>query len=616
MSFNPLDDFAPYEDPVFDEPGERTPSPLDIEFEPPNSRDPFAGGAAIPGQFNVRPLPVGGSIVPASSGNYAGSPTSSVRNIPQHLPGGAPYRTIDVQAEPIVSEPPGQEQLGSPVRIPLSIPQPPRRREFNAPRPFEARPQNEFPGPVPPLPLPAPSVSPAGLSAGQLGDFGQQEIQPQGVEGEEYIVYASWKINVFRASDGVLLNVREEPYEQRGPSEFPGPIRPNIVMDLSNPPGTNLTIGILFGVGASAGAFNFLTGGGFNTDLQLVDFVFGINPVAGEVAFPREAVEPPRGDRFPPLPFPLPLPPAGSPPLPAPLPAPAADGQPEDNNPPSLQAIPAPAPAPAPSRSPFPGSAPPQPPSDFPAPIPQLPAENPNRPPVPPLPPVTGDCVELRECLSPTFRDILVDELRSQIIDRFLDRLLEGSCSLPEICDKIEDVLDLLLASDRIQFQRNVCRGNTLTTIRPGRRIENIIPAIQSATGWLQDLIEERNPCRVYRDAILLDSGTATRGREVSYVALPNQVKEVELTLPGNLPASLRLYRVSTEGEEQTKFGAIQYAYRGLGVPFSVASPQAWVWTRGTVLEVPEFAGRDRFIRVFLEPGLQWQLWDTGLRIV
>lgn len=609
-----FDDYAPYEDPIFDEPGESTPSPLDIEVEFDGSRDPLAGGAAIPGQFNVRPLPVGGQLGPSRSGGFAGGLPANSNRIPSNLPGGRDIITIDVDAVPVYDEPELDENPGIPLRIPLNLPEPDRPRTFNAPRPFEAQPLPIGVGGNVQLPEEPPQLQPSGLTDGQESFFGDEAFQPQGQQGQDVIVYAGWTINVFRFTTGELLNTIESPYQQRG-NDFPAPVSPLIEMNIpGSPAGTRLTLGVNFDLEGTPDSSNFLDGGGFNTDFQLQDFTFGTNPVAGEPAFPRPERQPP--DRFRPFPLPLGFPlPTGEPPL-------GDDEPPEVNNQGLTDSPPVSSPAnfPVPVPSPFPSSSPNgEPPRDTTPPggiepTPGMPPVNPNQPaPPPPFEPDLN-CQQLRDCLAPTFRDILIEELRSQLISQLVDAILNGDCSLPAVCDKVDEVIELLTASERLQLDRQLCSGTQITVIRSGRRIEEIVPSIQTLGNFLRDLIEYKLPCKRYETPILLDSGVSQLGQEVRYVPTSNVAQQVELVLVGQLPDTIRLYRMSGVGQEQAKFGNLSAAYQFSTPSFSTIGDQSFVWTRGTILDLPQYYGVTRYVRVFLEPGLQWELRDTGLR--
>jgi hypothetical protein len=228
---------------------------------------------------------------------------------------------------------------------------------------------------------------------------------------------------------------------------------------------------------------------------------------------------------------------------------------------------------------------------------------------------VPQECSTILRCILPSIGGLLRDELLERTIEELVEQIAGGDCTLDEVCNRLGAISRTLNETDRITLVRKTCKGETRSANRAGPRLQLIVPAIEAATDFIKDFIEERLPCGSYSEPEVLAGGTSTLQQDVVYVPVNAEVRQVELEIRGAIPGDVRLYAGSGLNQEQGKFGAIQAAYRFIAPSFSVFGHQQWVWTRGTILDIPEYRGRQKYVRVFLKPGLNWALYDTGLRL-
>jgi hypothetical protein len=112
----------------------------------------------------------------------------------------------------------------------------------------------------------------------------------------------------------------------------------------------------------------------------------------------------------------------------------------------------------------------------------------------------------------------------------------------------------------------------------------------------------------------VIGQATSSESRTVEYIEISPLVRQVELIITGSIPTPFRLYRSDADGEQQGKFGNLTIAYQGTTGGFAPDAFQQWAWTRRTILNCGEPLRSPRYVRVFVQPGLSWVLYDTGLR--
>jgi hypothetical protein len=115
---------------------------------------------------------------------------------------------------------------------------------------------------------------------------------------------------------------------------------------------------------------------------------------------------------------------------------------------------------------------------------------------------------------------------------------------------------------------------------------------------------------------VLVGGGASTLQQEVHYFPLPEDTRQCELIITGQIPPDIRFYRKAVDDENQAKFGSISVAYAGVTGGYSTAGFHQWAWTRRTILDCYPKLRNDRFVRVFLKAGLSFVVYDTGLREV
>lgn len=115
--------------------------------------------------------------------------------------------------------------------------------------------------------------------------------------------------------------------------------------------------------------------------------------------------------------------------------------------------------------------------------------------------------------------------------------------------------------------------------------------------------------------AEMVASGVTTATTQVTFVAIENQdARMFALRLVPPFPDNVRLYQIQEPFATEGDYGScgVCYAipgtdgYANYGSRLNVATP-------GTLIPVP-VTGLNAFIRISLKTGLEWQLWDLGVR--
>lgn len=576
--------------------------------------DPLGGGQVVPlPGGSIRSGTPGGQVAPRSSSGRRDL-TNDTRQVPFTGNRQEGYNTIDVPAQRIPTSPPSALPPASTPNGNLPGTSNPPPLPGNQPPPAPALPPPQPGAGLGGLNESPPSPSPEGVTASQSPQAGNEgEFEPIAEEGQVVNVYASWRIGLFRVSDGVRVGQNQQGYFLRLTSAR-GPVTPFREEVPASPPGTRVRLGFrYFDAMGNPQTINLVETGGGNTDARLESFQVGTSPTDGAEAEPARGAEPnPRGRGA--------LPSPGAPPRPDRRPFPVGLPNPAPANAPDY----APSNSPADSPFPFPSPNPTQAPDSAPSPTPTPatvpapgPIDAPRRvppPPVPGLPGLDELCQFLRECLAPSLAETVRDAIINNVINEIIQQLFGGNCSLDTVCDLLRDLSDSWFAQERFELKRKNCEGKDRSVRVIGRRGEIVVGAMQAGFQYTQELIEEKLPCGFYNEPKLIQSGTTAIAREVSYVNVANEVREVELVIPGALPDGFRIYRQSGQFEEQAKFGAIQEGIFNQGPTVAVIGQQHWVWTRNTLIRLEPYRGRPRIVRIFLEPGIQWALYDTGLR--
>lgn len=110
----------------------------------------------------------------------------------------------------------------------------------------------------------------------------------------------------------------------------------------------------------------------------------------------------------------------------------------------------------------------------------------------------------------------------------------------------------------------------------------------------------------------VIATGTTEKGNVVEYVPLEQEVISVALEIVGEFPGSQSLMHLDDVDGGQGKFGSITTAIR-MGQRFYSCGEHSFCYNRNTYLKLQE-SFYPRFCRVFLKPGMNWRLIDTGER--
>lgn len=330
--------------------------------------------------------------------------------------------------------------------------------------------------------------------------------------------------------------------------------------------------------------------------------VYPVNP-ADQPYAPALPALPSAPIDYAPMPFPIgdPVdPPAPLRPIPGGKPVP--DGEPAPSPAPLPSPVPRPAPAPSPGRSPerFPSPAPS--PSPVPRPSPDQapqPKIDPNgRPkPSPDLRPSPG--------LNP------IPKVAKEVVEILIEKVIEKVTENNQECNccEIEQVTVSLFDGCNIDNGYPMFR-------------DVIVPVLEGTGPQVQRMFDELAELRAREcfsapqnvSPSVIDSGQSTHETRVFYTPIPSEIRSVVVIITGSLPASLNLYSTSASGEAQAKFGNIAQCVLSPGGGYAQDSDPGWLWTRRTFYSVPVIGLESRVVRLSLQPGLSWVLYDSGER--
>ena len=194
----------------------------------------------------------------------------------------------------------------------------------------------------------------------------------------------------------------------------------------------------------------------------------------------------------------------------------------------------------------------------------------------------------------------------------------------------INDTIELIRSNQKLHFPDSGQMGFPLTQVeceitdegeepvQSGLMILPFVDVINHLSGQVAQLALNLINCEDSLNQnvppLLIEAGQSQLRDEVQYVEISDNVRQVELIITGRIPASVRLFGTSESGEPFAKFGSISLAYEGVAGGKATEGFHEWAWTRRTVLTVGKPLRSPRFVRVFLQRGLGWALYDVGLR--
>lgn len=109
----------------------------------------------------------------------------------------------------------------------------------------------------------------------------------------------------------------------------------------------------------------------------------------------------------------------------------------------------------------------------------------------------------------------------------------------------------------------------------------------------------------------MLASGTCTHDERTFVVPVSNDTLSVMLKLSG-IPENLNIYAFENDGIH-AQFGNLCEVIK-VGQDDCIDAMQGYVWRDRTFLHLSEPDQFPRAVRVFLKPGVSWELYDTGRR--
>lgn len=113
--------------------------------------------------------------------------------------------------------------------------------------------------------------------------------------------------------------------------------------------------------------------------------------------------------------------------------------------------------------------------------------------------------------------------------------------------------------------------------------------------------------------ATLIGSGVTTYTTRTQFFNVGNDVRSVFLRIT-NIANSVTLYTISVPGQEQGKFGNIALCVPGLNGSRPQWGDPGWVWSKETWYGLPEGDFTGRSLRLTLQAGLTFELYDSGER--
>lgn len=118
----------------------------------------------------------------------------------------------------------------------------------------------------------------------------------------------------------------------------------------------------------------------------------------------------------------------------------------------------------------------------------------------------------------------------------------------------------------------------------------------------------------VIGDPFVIGRATTTYEQNVFYHSILDECVSVILMIEGAIPPNINLYKLSANQETEGKFGNLSVAKQAPGGGYAMCGDAVFVWTQKTFYPIPVEAGRERYIRVSLKPGLTYTLYDSGER--
>lgn len=112
---------------------------------------------------------------------------------------------------------------------------------------------------------------------------------------------------------------------------------------------------------------------------------------------------------------------------------------------------------------------------------------------------------------------------------------------------------------------------------------------------------------------VLLGFGTTSAGQTVIYRPIEPYHVSVVVKLVNSFSAEREFHHIDNYEGGMSKFGAVTTAFKLFDEEYPVGN-HSYIYSRRTYHKLDESNGLPRYVRLFLKPGISWEIWDTGER--